>query len=611
MLQNIRENAQGTIAKTIIVLLILSLSVWGLDSIVGGSGEASVATVNGEEITEREFERSVQIGRQQRLQEMDSPDSSRIDMDQLNEDVLDQLIREKLIEQDIRERGLELSDRDIDQMITQAEQFQVDGSFSQERFTTAVRNQGMTVEAFRDMIERDHLTRVLQAVIQGSAFSTEDESERIARLLTQTRDFEVLEVPLSAVMDEISVSDEEIESFYAENKERFRQKESADVSWITLDQDELADPSSIDEEDVRARYRERIEESDQAEKRNPAHILIRDDPEKVDTVEKALDEGEDFAELARQYSDDTGSAENGGELGLSSRDEFAEPFSEALFGLDEEGDVAGPVETSFGTHFIKLLDTETEDPPAFSELESELRQELAQERAGKRFVELSDELADIAYSEYDLEAPSELIDAEIQTRDGLMPDTEQPPFDHPKLRRQLFSEDVSEGGFNTELVEVDEGRAVVARVREYYPEKQKELEAVRDEVQAFVKERKARNHLEERLAGNADPDSIAEEFGVEWQSYEGVDRRNLEAPAIVRDAAFGMPRPSDSGVSTETVELPESMALIRLQGVSSSEEGAAQMMASNVRSQLAQRHGQSAYFYYLEQLRSEAEIDRD
>ncbi|TDT39385.1 peptidyl-prolyl cis-trans isomerase D [Halospina denitrificans] len=612
MLQNIRENAQGTIAKTIIVLLILSLSVWGLDSIVGGSGEASVATVNGEEITEREFERSVRIARQQRLQEMDTPDSSRIDTDQLNEEVLDRLIREKLIEQDIRERGLELTAQDIDRMITQAEQFRVDGAFSQERFTRAVRNQGMTVEGFREMIERDHLTRVLQAVIQGSAFSTETESKRIARLLTQTRDFDVLEVPLSAVMDDVTVSESEIESFYADNKAMFSQEESVDVAWITLDQAQLVDPDSIDEETVRARYRERIDEMGQTEKRNPAHILIADDADRVETVSNALDEGADFGELARQYSDDTASAEDGGELGLSGRNAFAEPFSEALFSIEEKGGIAGPVETSFGTHFIKLLDTEKQDPPSFSDMESELRQEIAQEQAGNRFVELSEELADIAYSEYDLKAPSELIDAEIQTRDGVTRDGNRAPFDHPQLKEQLFSEDVREGGFNTELVEVSQDRAVVARVREYHPEKQKELDTVREQIRELVTERKAREMIEQRLSEGADSESIAGTFGVEWETYQDVGRQgDLGAPAIIRDAAFGMPRPPEDGFSTEVVELPDGMALIRLTGITGSEDNTAAMMAENIQSQLGQRHGQSAYYYYLEQLRSEAEISRD
>jgi len=543
---------------------------------------------------------------------METPDSSRIDTDQLNEEVLDRLVREKLIEQDIRERGLELTDQDIDRMITQAEQFRVDGAFSQERFTRAVRNQGMTVEGFREMIERDHLTRVLQAVIQGSAFSTETESERVARLLTQTRDFDVLEVPLSAVMDEVTVSESEIESFYADNKTMFSQEESVDVAWITLDQDQLVDPASIDEEAVRARYRERINEMGQTEKRNPAHILIADDADRVETVSNALDEGADFGELARQYSDDTASAEDGGELGLSSRNGFAEPFSDALFSIEEKGGIAGPVETSFGTHFIKLLDIEKQDPPSFSNMESELRREIAQERASNRFVELSEELADIAYSEYDLKAPSELIDAEVQTRDGVTREGNQSPFDHPELKKQLFSEDVREGGFNTELVEISRDRAVVARVREYHPEKQKELDTVRDQIREIVAERKAREMIEQRLSEDPDSGSIAGALGVEWETYQGVGRQgDLGAPAIIRDAAFRMPRPAEDATSTDIVELPDGMALLRLTGITSAEDNAASMMASNIQPQLGQRHGQSAYYYYLEQLRSEAEISRD
>jgi len=623
MLQNIRENAQGTIAKTIIVLLILSLSVWGLDSIVGGSGETSVATVNGEEITEREFERSKRILRQQRLQEMDTPDASRIDNDQLNDDVLESLIQDKLVSLDVRNRGLELSDQEVDQMITGIEQFRVDGRFDQERFTRAVRNQGMTVKTFRNDLEENHLTRTLQLAIQASAFSPASEGRRIARILRQKRDFDMLEVPLERVMDEVSVSDEEVTDFYSENRDMFRQEESADVAWITLERSDLVDPSSVDEQAVRDRYQERIKTMNVGERRNPAHILISDDSEKaeqtVSKVEKALDEGRDFAELAREYSDDAASAEDGGELGLSSRSDFAEPFSEALFSIGEVGGVAGPVETSFGTHFIKLLKAKKEEPPAFSELESELRQEVARERAQKRFVELREKLADIAYSEVDLQAPSELIEAEIQTRDGVTPDSGEPPFDHQELRKQLFSKDVVEDGFNTEMVEIGDGRAVVARVRDYSPARQRELASVRDEITDMLRERKARERLRDRLAEQADQlrgekataEAIASEFGVQWQQFPDVTRDDLEAPAIVRDAAFRMPKPGDDTSSTEVVRLPDSMALVRLREVIEPDQATTAMMSSSVQSQLGRRHGQSAYYYYLQQLRSDAAINRD
>lgn len=622
MLQNIRENAQGMIAKTIIVVLILSLSIWGLDSIVGGSGESEIASVNGEAITERQFERSVQIRRRQRLQEMENPDSSRIDMDALNEQVMDSLIRDELIGQDIRSRGLQLSEADLDRMITRAEQFRVNGEFSQERFIQAVRNQGMTVDQFRNMLEQDHLTRVMQAVIQGSAFSAPSETERVASLLAQTRDFSVLEAPIEKRVESVEVSDSELRTYYENNQQRFLQPESVDVAWITLDRSELVSPGDIEANVVRERYRERIEAMQADQQRNAAHILIRDDQEDVEatveSVQKGLENGRSFAELAAEYSDDGSTAEDGGELGFSSPDDFDESFSEALFGIEETGEVVGPVSTSFGQHFIKLLGVRSQDPPSFESMETSLRETIAEERAQRRYVELSEELADMAYSEYDLQAPAELIGASIQTRDGIRSGQAQAPFDHDGLREQLFSEEVREEGFNTEVVEKADGVSVVARVREYYPREQQAFESVRDDVAGLVREQKARQALTETLQGMAD--SIQgdaplpePEFATDstWQTFEAVNRRSLEAPAMVRDAAFEMPAPEGEAASTRIVELPDAVALIRLDAVNAPDSAAVSMMASNIGGSLGQRHGQIAYQAYIESLRAEADINRD
>ena len=146
MLQDIRENSQGTIAKIIIGLLIVSLSIWGMDAIIGGfSGEPEVATVNGEAITEREFLRVVQLESQRRLSRMERPDQSLLDEDQIRSDVLQSLIQQKVLTQDAQEQGLALSDADIDALITQMPQFQVDGVFNSDRFVAAVRNMGMEI----------------------------------------------------------------------------------------------------------------------------------------------------------------------------------------------------------------------------------------------------------------------------------------------------------------------------------------------------------------------------------------------------------------------------------------------------------------------------------
>ncbi len=622
MLQNIRENAQGTIAKGIIAVLIISLSVWGLDAIVGGGGEPAVASVDGEDITEREFRRMVQIERQQRLSQMDQPDPARIDDSELNESVLEALIQQKLLGRDVAARGLQLSEQEIDRMITEAPEFQVDGRFNRDRFMQIVRNQGMTVDQFRDMLERDHLTRVMQAVIQGSAFTTDDEVRRLAALLTQTRSFSALTVSLDQAPADVEVTDEEIERFYEENRTLFRQEEAADVSWITLRRQDLIDEGEVSDEDLRELYERRVSQQEQAQQRNAAHILIRDEDdaaERIAALEEALERGEDFADLASEYSDDTGTANDGGELGYSRFDDFEEAFSEALFEIEEAGSVVGPVETRFGTHFIKLLSVRAEDPPSMAELEDELRREIAEQQAGRRYVEMSERLADLAYAEYDLEAPAELIGQSIQERDGVTPERNESPFDHPQLLRQLFSEDVLEGGFNTELVEITPEEAVVARVREYYPETQRSLDEVRDEVRERVAERKRREQLSEQLSQFAERlrsegpearDEIASELGLEWERFENIERGDLHLPAILRDAAFRLPAPTDERATVDLVELPGSLALVSVDEVIAADEQTISQVAVQLRNSLAQRHGQMAYNYYLSQLREEASVNR-
>ncbi|TVP52473.1 MAG: peptidylprolyl isomerase [Halomonadaceae bacterium] len=623
MLQDIRDNAQGMIAKTIIFVLILSLSIWGMDAIVGGfGGEPEIATVNGEEITEREFQRMIQIERQQRLANMENPDPARIDQDELRQSVLEGLIQQKLLGLDIKNRGLQLTEDDVDQMITEQEAFQVDGRFSPDRFRQAVRNQGMSVAEFREAMQQDHLSQLVAAIVSGSAFAAPDEARHVASLFTQTRSFSTLEVPFDRVADRVHISDEEIETYYQDNQSDFERPEMADVSWIELNLEGLMKDVEVDEDDLRELYQRRVAELEQSGERNAAHILILegdDADEKVDAVAAALDEGRDFAAVAEEFSDDPASAGQGGELGFATPDSYDEAFSEALFAIENEGDVVGPVETPFGRHFIKLLAVETEEAPSFASMEDELRRDAAREQAGRQFAEISMELAELAYSEYDLEAPAELINAEIQTRDGVTRENNQEPFNHPQLLRELFSEDVLQDGFNTEPVEIGSDRAIVARVRDYHPATQLELADVADEIRDRLRVQKMRATLEEearqhiaslRDQGEDAMDSVAAELGGEWVHHDTVSRSDDFVSPILREAVFGLPRPSEGSSRYASVAVPGGIALIKLAEVMEGDEAATEMLTRNMQESLSQRHGQAAYAFYVSQLRDKADIQR-
>ena len=274
MLQDIRENSQGTIAKIIIGVLIVSLSIWGMDAIIGGfSGEPEVATVNGEDITEREFLRVVQLESQRRLARMERPDPSLLNEDQIRSDVLQSLIQQKVLIQDASEQGLALSDADIDALITQMPQFQVDGVFNRDRFVAGVRNMGMGVSEFRETMRRQYVINQIRTGIAQSGVAAGQNASRLLAMQNQTRDFRTVTLSDSVVSEQVKVTEQEVAAYYDENAASFKLPEQVDARYIVLSLEALAENVDVSDEELQAYYEERA--SDLArEERKASHILI-------------------------------------------------------------------------------------------------------------------------------------------------------------------------------------------------------------------------------------------------------------------------------------------------------------------------------------------------
>lgn len=617
MLQDIRDNAQGTIAKVIIGLLIISLSIWGMDAIVGGfSGEPEVATVNGDSITEREFLRTVQLETQQRLMQMDSPDPSMLDEDQIRRGVLESLIQERVLTLDAQAQGLELSDADIDALITQMPQFQVDGQFNRDRFVATVRNVGMGVGEFRENMRKNYVVNQIRASIAQTGIVASENAAQLLRIQNQTRDFRVLTVSADSLSEQITVTEEEIQSFYDDNADQFREPEQVNAAYITLSLGALADVIEISEEDLRAFYGERAEEYAREERR-AAHILIEDGSDAeatIASIQERLEAGESFSDLAEEFSADTVSARDGGDLGYAGRGVYDEAFENALFAL-EEGEVSGPVETSFGIHLIRLDGVRRSDVPSFESLQGELRDELARSRASERFAEVRAQLADAAYAADDLAGPAAELGLEVREVDGVTREGGAAPFDHAGLVRQLFSDDVLQGGFNTELIDVGDNASVVARVREYLEPRQRELADVRDDIAAMLEARKTRQVLEARvdelmaaLEAGEDPESLN---AGDWQRFENQGRDGANLSRFVVQRAFAMPRPDEGNPSMAKAVGQREAAIILVDAVN---EGAVDTDGAEyqqLRQFLTQLEGQREYMAYQQYLRNTAEVDRD
>ena len=615
MLQDIRENAQGTIAKIIIGLLIVSLSVWGIDAIIGGfSGEPEVATVNGEDITEREFLRLVQLESQRRLQQMERPDPALLDEGQIRKDVLESLIQERVLTQDAASQGLELSDAGIDALITQMAMFQVDGKFNRDRFVATVRNLGMSPLEFREALRKQFVVSRIQAGIVQSGFASDEGTAQLLKIQNQTRDFRLLTLPASDVAGEVTVTDADVEAYYEANKAQFKQPEEVDAAYISLSLGALAESIEISEAELTDYYQQRA--SDLArEERRAAHILVEDGEgadETIATIQQRLAEGESFASLAEEFSIDTVSAQEGGDLGWAGRGVYDETFEQALFAL-EEGEVSEPVNTRFGIHLIRLEGVRSSEVPALEEIADRLRAELARERAEERFAEVRSQLADSAYAADTLAGPAEELGLEIREVRGITRDGGPAPFDHAGLVRQLFSNDVLTGGYNTELIDVGDNLSVVARVREYREAQQLPLDVVRDDIRATLIATKTQEALaqraEEIVAGLKQGQSPEALSAGTWEVYEQQSRNAALSPAVIRKA-FSLPRPAEAEASFGIVVEADRAVVVALDAVHEGEVAPDSEDFKQLRRFLASLEGQREYAAYQQFLRDRAEIER-
>ena len=556
MLQDIRNSSQSTAAKIVVGLIVVTFALFGVESIVGGlSGEPEVATVNGEDIPETRFMRAVEGKRRQILSQMgERADPELIDENLLRSSVLEGMIEETILTQDAAEKGLYVADAYVDAYIRNISQFQVDGKFSNERLQMLLRNAGLTLKDYRDSLKREFLSGQPRSGLIASAFVLEPEQNELLALDRQTRDFGTVTVFKSDYLDAIVVSDEEISEYYAENKDSFKKPRNVDVAYVELKRIDLGADIEISEQELEQAYEAEKAEFVGEEERNAAHILIKIDDERgeeeakalIESLQQKLAEGADFGALAAEFSEDEGSKADAGELGFSARGVYVADFENALFEL-EQGAVSGPVKTEFGYHLIKLIDVRQNSIPPLEEMRFALEARLKDQKASGRYAEQSELLADISYSSSDLQEPAEELGLEIKELAGVAENTRDPLFSNVKLQRLLFSPELVDERLNSELVEVDDGHAVVFRVNALHEPSVRPLAEVKERIRKRLADKKAAEFAESvgqafiaRVKAGESPQAVAEDMGLQWDQQDSVRRDNVMLNREVVTRVFAM-----------------------------------------------------------------------
>jgi len=548
MLQDIRDNSQGTIAKIIIGLICATFALVGVESILGGGSGNKVAEVNGEAIGAQELNEAIYLRKRQLVAQMgDNLDPSMLDDNRLLRPVLESLVEQKLNVQTALNSGFAISDLQINQLITQSPEFQEDGVFSQNKFDQLVAASGLSSSTFKRLYHADLLLNQFANGIVQSAYLTDAELAADAKFMYQTRDIRFIELSLEEEKKNITLNDEDVLAFYNENQQAFMAEEQVQLEYVELKKaDFFKEPSASD---VEAAYQDEIALISRDETREVAHILIDSNQHdnaqaRGEEVLAALDSGKDFSELVAQYSDDFGSKDNGGYLGEVSEDIFPTEFVDAANVL-AEGEVSPLISTDSGLHIIKVTAVKQAVIPTLDERRDVIADNLKQANAEPLFWEAVEELKDISFNAPDLSEPAEALNIELQSTSLFARSTADELLSKPALQAQAFSAELIKEGVNSDLIELANDHVLVLRVVKHVPETVKPFELVKNDAQAQLSNEKAAKALSEKseriqkqLLEGETVEAVAKANNQKWQLSLGAKRSSTDVPASLLQAVF-------------------------------------------------------------------------
>ena len=553
MLDSFRTNMR-TFALGIVIVIgfIFAFSGTGTMFLSGNSGDAAVV-VGGEIVREIDVLRSISRQKQRILSENEGLDPSVLDDSLIRPSAVEQLISRQLLVQASGDRRMTVSPREVDQYILDIESFQTDGVFDQDLYKFAILNQGYTSADFKQQVKNDMLIQQLVQGLTDTAFTTDGELAALAAVTEQQRNYYYLTVPADEIRSSITLTEAQVNEFYEVNKATYQTEPKVSVDYIELSSDILADPALITEGLVAARFEEEILSRDMAESRQAAHILLEDPADElVAEIQAKLDDGQDFARLASEYSVDFGSAETGGDLGYTSGDTFPEEFEKALKSLSI-GSVSNPVKTDSGTHFIKLLDIQQQSFVLADET-PRITRDLMLEATTDTLVAKLELLKELSFNAESLAEVAEDVGLEMVTSEAFTQTGGEGIAAIPSVIRAAFSTEVVEDKFASEVIDLGNDRYVVVKLNEYYEARQQELAEVRDLLEATYTQQLVEETLAVTGAGLAARveagetiEVVAKSEGLDWQVGMSMTRRSRDVNSEINAKIFSLPVPADDG----------------------------------------------------------------
>ncbi len=563
MLLKIQDVVSGWIAGVIVGLIIIVFAFFGIHYYMEPGGSQNVARVGDRPITIAEYQRAYQNYRQQ-VQEALGQSVDSLNNEMLRQEALNQLIETQVLKQLTRDAGMRVSDADVVAGIRDIDAFHDDnGGFSQARYQQALSRIGMSAAGFEQQMREEVLLQQLRNSIIDTAFVTDADVTRLAKIEAQTRDIRYVTIAAQPLYDSIEVSDDEVQAYYDENIDDYREPAKVRIAYIDLTLNSLMDDVDVSEDDLRAYYEGNAESYSVEEARKLTQMYIKLDKdadeqavesarESMEFIQEKLDAGMTMEEVAEEFEDRLGADFEQISLGFTPRGVMAPELDELVFDMDK-GEISDIIRSDVGMHIVRVDDTKGGESSDFESVRDEVEEDYRRQQAEQLFFERADRLATLAYENpRTLEPAAEALNADIQTSDWFTEGGGEGIAAEPEVAMASFSEDVLERGLNSEPLELGNSRMLVLRVAEHEPAEPLPLEAVRDEIIDDIKYERARQKATEKgeailqaLRNGESPEAVASGHDIDWQQAEAVTRDDVDVSRSVLRTAFGIPVPED------------------------------------------------------------------
>ncbi len=617
MLQNIREKFTGWIAISILAVIGFSFIFVGLNySFIGQSYAAKVDGVN---IGLGQFENAYREQLQSNPQLAQLPEGFR---QQLRSNILEQLIQQRVIDNYLDEAGYQISNEQVTAMIQQAPDFQVDGKFDIETYRTLLAQAGYEPaqfeEAQRVSLRRDQLQRA----IRGSALVSPAEYRRYLNLAAEQRVVTLATIDAAAVANEVVVTDEMIVAHYDDNPTLYQLPETADVEYVEILRSDVAETVSVSEQELEEYYDLNKDRYLQDEQRQARHILILfgDDEDAAEEQARALlarlQAGEPFEDLARDNSQDGGTASQGGDLGVLTRTQLPGELGSSIFSMDE-GAIDGLIKTDFGFHIVRLDRIFERGPLPMDQVRGELTTELREQQAESLFRDLERKLSDALFDATDIHSLAATVSAEVKGVTGFTRLGGEPFGTNQAAIDAIFDGPMLAGGLLSEIVELDANRSVVFEVTNHVEATRQPLEDIREEISEALKSEQAESLMDAKaeqmlaaLAAGEEFATAAETIGASTASSTVMTRNAEDVDQSISVAVFTALKPSqDKPTTGKTRNAEGGFTVYSLDAVISGRpEAIPQADRDAGKMQLADQSGVGDFVAFVQALRENAEV---